>query len=164
MKLIAGLLSADRDLFRIVKKQLEKIYGSIDRESDIFDFGHTNYYREEMGGDLKRIFYSFKRTVDLNNVYKVKLRTGLVEKLFLNNGKRAVNIDPGYLNLSRLVLLSTKDYIHRIHLSEAIYAETTLFYKDNTFNPWPWTYPDYKTDVYIKFFNSIRSIYKEEGG
>ncbi len=163
-KLIIGLLSADQGLFRIVKEQLEKIYGSIDYESDIFDFGHTNYYREELGEGLKRIFYSFKRMVDLDNIYKTKLRTGQVEKRFLNNGKRAVNIDPGYLNLSRLVLFSTKDYTHRIYLNEGIYGETTLFYKDDTFNPWPWTYPDYKTEAYIKFFNSIRAIYKEEDG
>lgn len=164
VKLITGLLSADQGLFRIVKEQLEKICGSVDHESDIFDFDHTNYYREELGEGLKRIFYSFKRTVDLDNIYKVKLRTGQVEKRFLNNGKRVVNIDPGYLNLSRLVLFSTKDYTHRIYLNKGIYAETTLFYKDDTFNPWPWTYPDYKTEAYIKFFNSIRATYKEEGG
>jgi len=162
VKLIVGLFSGDAGLFRIVKKQLERICGSVDFESGILDFNHTDYYREEMGDRLKRIFFSFKRTVDLNNIYKVKLRASAVERRFLSNGKRTVNIDPGYLNLSKLVLFSTKDYTHRVYLNEGIYAEVALFYKDNTFNPWPWTYPDYKTEAYIKFFNSIRAIYKEE--
>lgn len=161
VKLVVGLLSEDTVLFRKVKEQLEGRYGAVDSESLILDFGHTNYYREEMGENLKRIFYSFKRLVDPADIYKVKLRTNLIEKRFLANGKRVINIDPGYLNLSKLVLFSTKDYIHRICLNKGIYAEVTLFYKDDTYNPWPWTYPDYKTEVYIKFFNSIRAIYKK---
>ncbi|MFH0764284.1 MAG: DUF4416 family protein [Candidatus Omnitrophota bacterium] len=163
VKLIAGLLSGDAALFQKVKKRLEEICGAVDLESGILDFGHTDYYRKEMGGDLKRIFYSFKRPAGLADIYKVKLRTNLIEKRFLANGKRAVNIDPGYLNLSKLVVFSTKDYTHRIYLNKGICAEVTLFYKDGTYNPWPWTYPDYKTGPYIKFFNSVRAIYKEGG-
>ncbi|MCX5686027.1 MAG: DUF4416 family protein [Candidatus Omnitrophica bacterium] len=161
VKLTVGLLSGDTALFQKVKKELEGIYGVVDLESGILDFGHTDYYRQEMGERLKRIFYSFKRPVTLSDIYKVKLRTNLIEKRFLINGKRAVNIDPGYLNLSKLVVFSTKDYTHRIYLNEGIYAEVTLFYKDGIYNPWPWTYPDYKTEAYIKFFNSVRAIYKE---
>jgi len=163
VKLTVGLLSGNTALFQKVKKRLEGIYGAVDLESGILDFGHTDYYREEMGAGLKRIFYSFKKPIGPADIYKVKLRTNLIEKRFLVNGKRAVNIDPGYLDLSKLVLLSTKDYTHRIYLNEGIYAEATLFYKDGTYSPWPWTYPDYKTAAYINFFNSVRAIYKKEG-
>ena len=75
---------------------------------------------------------------------------------------RIINIDPGYLDLSKLILASTKDYKHRIYLTKGIYAEVTLFYQDKTFCPWEWTYPDYKTGEYIEIFNRIRQIYAEQ--
>src|SRR4030042_760131 len=50
------------------------------------------------------------------------------------------------IGLAKVVLASTKDYKHRIYLDKGIYAEITLFYQDKTFNPWEWTYPDYRTD------------------
>ena len=83
-------------------------------------------------------------------------------KRYAAKGKRSVNIDPGYLDLAKVVLFSTKDYSHRIYLDKGIYAEVTLFYKDNRFNPWPWTYPDYRTSEYLGIFKSIREIYKRQ--
>jgi len=75
---------------------------------------------------------------------------------------RRVNIDPGYLDLSRLVLASTKDFSHRIYLNQGVYAETTLIFKAKTFQPLEWTYPDYRTSEYIEIFNQIREIYNQQ--
>ena len=162
VKLIVGLLAADVDKFIEVKKSLQREFGRIDFESPVLDFAHTEYYKEEIGGSLKRQFFSFQRRLALRGIYKVKLRTNLIERRFSKSERRTVNIDPGYLDLSKVVLFSTKDYSHRIYLDKGIYAEVTLFYKDKTFNPWPWTYPDYKTDTYIGMFNSMRELYKKE--
>jgi len=79
--------------------------------------------------------------------------------------KRDVNIDPGYLSLSKLVLASTKDFYHRLYLNHGIYAEITLVFKKEThskggFQPIKWTYPDYASQEYRKIFNQIRGIYK----
>jgi hypothetical protein len=57
------------------------------------------------------------------------------------------------------VLLTTKNYTHRIYLKHGIYAEVTLYYKDGSFRPWDWTYPDYRTPGYIDFFNRARREY-----
>ena len=162
VKLTAALLSNDVDVFLKVRNILEKAYGRTDFVSDILSFTHTDYYKEEMGDDLKRQFLSFEKLLDLKNIYNVKLKTNLVEGRFLMSGRRTVNIDPGYLDLAKLVLFSTKDYSHRIYLGKGIFAESTLFYKDKTFTPWPWTYPDYTTKDYINIFNSIRDIYKKQ--
>lgn len=165
VKLITGLIASDAALFDEVKRKLEKALGNkIDFESEAIDFVHTAYYADEMGQTLKRKFLSFKKPVDLRKIYKAKLASNKIERRFSKNGKRSVNIDPGYVDLSKLVLFSTKDYTHRIYLDRGIYAEVTLFYKDKTFNPWPWTYPDYKTDTYIGIFNSIRERYREQRG
>ena len=76
--------------------------------------------------------------------------------------KRAVNIDPGYITEAKLVLASTKDYAHRIYLDKGICAEVTLYYKDGTFRWRDWTYMDYRTDDYIRIFNHIRNIYRQD--
>lgn len=159
VKLLVGLLSRDIEIFGKVKKMTENIFGRIDYESQILDFDHTDYYREEFGGNLKRLFLSYERLLDPAKIYNTKLMTNRIEGRLAISGRRTVNIDPGYLDLSKLVLLSTKDYSHRLYLDKGIYAEVTLFYKDGAYNPWPWTYPDYKSASYITIFNSIRRIY-----
>ena len=160
VKLIAGLLSNDIGTIEKAKAVLAGAFGRIDSESPVLDFTHSDYYRKEMGPGLKRVFLSFQRLFDLKDIYRVKLKTNLLEKKLMKGGKRAVNIDPGYLDLAKLVLFSTKDYTHRIHLNNGIFAEVTLFYKNKTFNAWPWTYPDYKSEAYIEIFNSIRELYQ----
>lgn len=42
--------------------------------------------------------------------------------------KRKVNLDPGYLEPSKLVLASTKNFSHRIYLNQGIYGEVTLLF------------------------------------
>ncbi len=161
VKLFTGMLISDMAPSRDVLSSLEETFGPIDHESPLLDFYHSDYYRPEMGDSLKRKFVSFTALADLDNISAVKLKTGLIEKTFSNNGKRSINIDPGYVDMAKVVLFSTKDYAHRIHVDKGIFAEVTLYYKDRTFNPWPWTYPDYKTAVYIDFFNSLRENFKE---
>jgi hypothetical protein len=163
VKLVAGLISNDTGLFDRIKSILEKrLHNTVDFESPLLDFNHTDYYNEEFGFNLKRKFLSFKAHVPLENIEKVKLLTNRVEHKTSTHGKRTINIDPGYLDLSKLVLFSTKDYSHRIYVSKGIFAEVTLRYKNKQFNPWPWTYPDYSTKEYISVFDSIREIYKKQ--
>ena len=162
VKLTIGLLFTDIKEYRAVKSNLASVFGEIDFESEILDFHHTSYYTEEMGHGITRVFLSFRRLFDLENICVVKIKTNRIEEKHSKAGKRKVNIDPGYLNLAKLVLFSTKDYTHRIYLGKRIYAEVTLFYKDDSFNPWPWTYPDYKSPEYMKIFGSIRQLYKEQ--
>ncbi len=77
----------------------------------------------------------------------------------LENQGRLINIDPGYVDLAKLVLASTKDYAHRIYLRKGIFAEITLSYRGNSFSPNDWTYPDYRSAEYIGIFNQIRKLY-----
>ncbi len=161
VKPIVGLLSNDIAAMDKASMALTRTFGRTDLESGTLDFTHSDYYRKEMGSGLKRRFLSFQRLLSLKDIYKMKLKTNRLEEKFLKDGKRRVNIDPGYLDHAKLVLFSTKDYTHRIYLNKGIYAEVTLFYKDGRFNAWPWTYPDYRSDGYIGIFNSIRKLYAD---
>ncbi len=56
----------------------------------------------------------------------------------------------------KLILASTKNHAHRIYLSNGIYAELTLQYRDKRWQKLPWTYPDYCQDEYHEFFKDCR--------
>lgn len=141
---------------------MRRRFGEIDFESAVFDFAQTDYYREELGPGLKRQFISFKKLILPERLSKIKNFTNKIERKLSGSGRRRVNIDPGYICLSKLVLASTKDYKHRIYLGGGIYAEITLIYQGKTFVPWECTYPDYRSPEYISVFNRIRENLAQE--
>lgn len=157
VKLIVGMLSADKELFEKVIKFLVKKYGEVDYQSKFINFNFTNYYENEMGKNLLRKFISFKKLIKPENLAEIKIFTNKIEEKFINPAhKRLINIDPGYITLGKLILATTKNQQHRIYLKKGIFAEVTLRYKNKTFQSWEWTYPDYKSPEYISIFNEIR--------
>lgn len=164
VKLIVGMITSDEKLLNIAEKMLADEFGNIDFHSEILSFDYTDYYEPEMGENLKRKFISFKNLIHPENLAEIKILTNELEKNFLIEGteKRCINLDPGYLTAAKLVLASTKDHIHRIYLCKGIFAEITLQMQGKTFRPWQWTYPDYRSEEYIKIFNSIRQIYMKQ--
>jgi len=159
-KLIAGLIYKDGAVLSRLEPILVRRLGPVDLRSEEFVFSHTAYYEEEMGPGLKRRFIAFSRLSKAERQWKVKLFTNEIERRFTQDGRRAVNIDPGYISLSKLVLFTTKDYSHRVYLGDGIYGEPTLFFKHNSFQAYDHTYPDYRTAEYIGFFNSARAAYR----
>lgn len=163
VKLFCGMLAADVGLFARAKERLAGRYGGIDAESDVFDFDFTDYYEKEMGPGLKKTFVSFHPLIDPGEIVAVKLWTNELEREIAAEAggpvDRPINLDPGYLTLSKLVLATAKDYSHRLYLGRGIYAEVTLRYQGGRFVDWPWTYPDYKTPEYQVFFKRLRDIY-----
>ena len=162
VKLIIGFIFKEEGVCNKAKIFLERRFGKIDFESQTLPFIHTNYYEKEFGKDLKRRFVSFKKLISPLSLPKIKITTNKIEKKLSRGLNRLINIDPGYLDSSKLILASTKDYRHRIFLNKGIYAEVTLFYQNKAFKPWEWTYPDYKTPEYIAIFNQIREIYAKQ--
>jgi len=161
VKLFAGLLSGDARSLERACRELAKRFGAIDQESPAIDFTSTSYYDEEFGARLRRKFVGFAKLAGLDGIASVKIATNAIERRLSAGGKRTVNIDPGYLDLSKLVLLTTKDYSHRLYLAGGIYGEVTLVFRGGTFRPWDWTYPDYRTKEYIDVFNEMRKRYRE---
>ena len=159
VKLVIGLIYSDEVVFLKAKEKLRRKFGKIDFESAALDFNYTDYYEPEMGTGLKRKFISFRKLIPISGLYSIKLYTSRLESGFLSVSGRKINIDPGYVDLAKLVLASTKDYAHRIYLRKGIFAEITLSYRGNSFSPNQWTYPDYRSQEYIGIFNQIRKLY-----
>lgn len=162
VKLVAGMLSSEKELFGEAVNALSREYGEADYRSSLMPFGFTRHYEEEMGGGLLRQFVSFKNPVEPDALYKIKLRAMGIENEYLNaSGGRRINIDPGYVEGAKLVLATSKNYDHRIYIGGGVFAEVTLHFRGSSFIPWEWTYPDYRTKEYIDIFNHIRTIYME---
>jgi hypothetical protein len=160
VKLIAGLLSADRDLLVTAREALSVTYGRTDLESEIIPFTYTSYYNEEMGDGILRQYLSFDALIEPESIGEIKRETNALEQHYAITGKRKVNIDPGYVDLSKMVLATTKDATYRVYLGGGIFAQSTMSYRDKSYEPWPWTYPDYKSVQAIEFFNRVRELYR----
>ncbi len=166
VKLFTGLLTSTPEVLEEVEAELSARYGKIERRSPLIPFDYTDYYDEETGEGIKREFLAFEELVDPGRLPEIKLETNELEVCFSReldiDLPRPVNIDPGYIGLSKLVLATTKNYSHRIYLRDGIFAEVTLRYRKGGFEPLPWTYPDYRSQDYIDFFEETRELYLDQ--
>ncbi|MGD8228594.1 MAG: DUF4416 family protein, partial [Desulfobacteraceae bacterium] len=156
VKLISSLFSPHKELILRVISELEQIFGPTDWISPELLFDGTKYYAKEMGWPLHRRFVSFERLIRPGRIAEIKRTTNRMEDENLQDGKRQINIDPGYISLERLVLATGKNYTHRIYLSKGIYADLSLVFHRGSFSPLQWTYKDYASPEIIALFNTVR--------
>jgi len=161
-KLIIGIITVPDVEAGDIEKVLVDRFGPVDYRSRILPFDFTDYYRGEMGGDLLRYFLSFAEHVDPAELPAIKHATNEIEERLSVSGNRRVNLDPGLLDLSRLILATTKDNAHRIPLRNGIYGEITLMYRKKDFVSLDWTYPDYRSEEYREILRNIREKYRED--
>lgn len=159
VKLVASIIYKDKKYLKAARNRLAERFSSFGSLSRNMPFDQTDYYCEEMGSPLERELLNFEDLVSCEDICEVKIFTNKVEEDLKINGKRNVNIDPGYITAAKLVLLTTKDYSHRTYLGQGIYAECTLHYSRNGFRPWRWTYPDYATDRLRGYYAKVRDVY-----
>ena len=143
-----------------LKPVLEKHFGPIDYVSSTLDFErYTYYYSEEMGYGIKGKLISFERLIHPSQLPDIKLTTNEIEDRYRVEGKRRVNIDPGYIHHTQFVLASTKSWGNRIYLNKGIYAEVTLIYYRGRFVHSDFTYPNYREEEYKRELEKIRNMY-----
>ncbi len=162
VKLIVGLLARERRLLGQAAVRLTQAFGEVDAQSHPVAFTHTAYYAHELGEKPWRQFLAFSRLIDPGDLATVKLQTNDMEQEWAEDLRRPLNLDPGYISLSKLVLASTKNHWHRIYLGRGIYAEATLPFRDGAFRPQEWTYPDYRTPEHLAFFTDVRERYHRQ--
>lgn len=162
VKLVISLFSNRKEFFDKAITVLRKNLGEVDYESNFLPTNRTDYYTGEMGSDLIRKFYAFKRLIYRGKIADIKIYTnGLERKLAIDN-KRRINIDPGYMSLGKFILATTKNQQQRIYLKKGIFAECALRYKEGGFVSWEWTYPDYAAKEYRETLNAIREVYRKQ--
>jgi len=163
-KLFVGMLSQDCGLFEKCAERLADAYGPVDMQSDILPWDHSDYYRGEMGADLRRVFIFFERLIDPGELAAIKHFTLQIEhdlsRAEASGTHRRINLDPGYITEAKVVLATTKDFPHRVYIGRSIYAESTLHYSKNsgTFLAVEHTYPDFRALSSRDLFNKAREI------
>ena len=153
-----GILSV-RGFPESLKNRLEASFGPVDIITDPFPFDFTDYYVPEMGNGIERFFISFSVLVSPDALAAVKEETNMIEEEWAEDGQRKINLDPGLLSLSSVVLATTKNRSHRIAIGRSLYAELTLVYQNRHFEALPWTYADYRSEEVQNILLAFRKQY-----
>ena len=163
VKLFFSIFAGDGSAVDRAIAELAGKYGPVDIGTPLMRFDQTNYYEKEFGRDLVRKIAVMEKLIMPEDITAVKLYAAEMEQRTMQDNRRTVNIDPGYVELSRMVLTTGKDYAHRIYLRDGVFADLTLvFKKDEGFTTLPWTYPDYASEQYRSFFNDAREKLRKQ--
>lgn len=159
VKLIFSIFAPAEKIINNAVAKLTALYGRPDFISAWVPFEYTDYYHREMGSGLGRRFLSMEELVRPEALPDIKLAANDLENESMQEGRRTVNIDPGYLSAAHLILATGKGYTHRPYLRDGIYADLTLIYQEKKFSSLPWTYPDYADAEQLAMFATIRARY-----
>lgn len=168
---LVAIFSRHNDVLDLALERIRDGWGPLLLMSERFDHSETRYYEKEMGAALIKQFAFVERHecsgyYDPAHLAESKLQSNAWERELAETTNypeaRPVNIDPGYITLTKLVLASAKDRAHRIYLSKGIYAEECLYYLDHRWQARPWTYPDYQRQDFQQFFVEGRELLKQE--
>ena len=159
-KALIGVLFQKDEIYQQFLRHFETIEVEIELESEIYKFDSTDYYQEEMGSGLYRIFLSLKGLYPVEQSVSLKNETNSWENEWKEAGNRTLNFDPGYLDLHKVVLLSGKEGPQKIYLGGGIWADLNLIRKAGRFEALPWTFPDLRESRYHSFFERVRENLK----
>ena len=165
VKLFVGILVSNENLIAGVETELSATFGAVDYRSPVIPFTFTDYYRHETGDQILRVFLSFERLIEADRLPEIKHFTNELEKRFAateTTVPRPVNLDPGYIEHAKVILASTKNFYHRMYLGNGIFGEVTMHFRNGAYEFFPWTYPDYQSQHYQKFFLDMRAIYRPQ--
>lgn len=165
VKIFCAVMAADRQVIEDALQRLSIFFGPVDLMDEPYAFDEfTSYYASEFGEGLVKQVVAYRSLRPMEGLVEAKHWTNDLERAFGGAEGRSVNIDPGYLNLSKVVLASTKDHWHRLYVGRGIFEELTLTYrkKGGQYHPLEWTYPDYATENRLAFFARVREAYKKQ--
>ena len=166
VKLIIGILAADAGCLTAAGDRITSEFGPADLISDIWPFTQTDYYADQAGEHILRQFVTIEKLIDPGELAAIKHKTNKMEQALaaqLDVGlPRPINLDPGYIEPSKLVLASTKNFSHRIYIGDNMYAEVTLTYSKRSWLDYRYTFADYKQGRYHDFFSKVRERLLEQ--
>ena len=162
--LVVAAFSRHSAALRWARERLEEEYGPVALAGEPFPFDQTDYYTPTMGPGLSKQLLAFERLLAPERLADVKLHTNALEAQLAETRtfaeERPLNLDPGVLALGKFLLATTKDQAHRVYLRDGIFAEVTLRYHAGEFEPWPWTYADYRLPCVHAFLSQARDLYR----
>ena len=163
VKLFVAILWSDADALQRAVAAMTAAWGPIDYTGPDHPFDATHYYDAEMGGGLQRRIVSFESLVSPEILAEAKLRCNQIElDLSAHERRRRVNLDVGYLDHSKLVLASVKAAGQKIYLGQGVYADLVGRYRAGQYQPFEWTFPDFRDGRYDDELSAIRKRLMEQ--
>lgn len=161
---IVSIIYSSLDALSDSLKALERKFGPVQYETLEIDCSKSEMYSEEMGNELLRRFFSFERLAERGWLVEMKKICHKIEPNFADQTAgydfRTVNIDPGILTPSNLLMASHRELNHRVYLKDGVYAELALIYARGQFRRLPWTNPDYCRGEAIEFFMRVHESFE----
>jgi hypothetical protein len=157
---VCSCLTARPELLPEIESELVRAFGEIALKSPAYAFDSSDYYREEMGEGLRRCWYCFDALWRAEELPQARATTGRIESTFSVGAKREVNLDPGYLDLGKLVLASWKEAPDKIYMGDGVWAHTCLRFGDGRFRAPDHSFPDFRDGRFDDFMLEARALYK----
>ena len=153
------LYRADLYSFSVLEEKISALFGSCIRFKPQYNPLMT-YYEKEMGQgeELERYFFVCTAPVPREFLLSTKLLSLEWEREWSEDSKRRVNVDVGFIALENFILATTKSFSHRVYLGQNIYGDLTYLTQNAMYSTLPWTYPDYRDEEKLEFFNWCRSF------
>jgi len=162
VKLLVAILWSDADLLNEALTALREQWGEIDFSGTDRLFDVTDYYEAEMGTEIQRRLTTFDQLVPPESIRQAKLISNDIEDRLAGGGGRRVNLDIGYLDHNKIVLASVKYAGQNIHLGDSVYADMIARYKQGRYQPFEWTFPDFRDGRYDEELAVIRRSYLDQ--
>lgn len=152
-KLFFAAMFLGKETYNNAVRDLTKEYGEIKKESHEYDFDeYTDYYEKESGKNLIKKIIIFKKEIKENDLAEIKKFAAEIEKKYSVDGKRKINIDPGYVSKEKVVLASFKKKDFKEYLGWGIFLHKVLEFNDGKVKDFFHTFPDFKSKFIQGFF------------
>jgi hypothetical protein len=157
---LVSILSRDGARSRNAMDELESSFGRIVLSSRPYPFDMSGYYEQEMGEGLERIWLAFETLAPPERIVEWKtLCAGMEDRLRDGRG-RTVYLDPGYMDLGKLVLASFKEAPDKVYMGRGVWAHTCLRYGSGGFRAPGHSFPDFKDGRFDEYMMQVRDAYK----
>ena len=156
VKLLIGIMYANEKILATAIETLKKQFGEF-QQGPTINFTFTDYYETETGKNLKKTYIAFNQSIQREQLPAIKLLTNKTEQEYSLIDKRQINIDPGYITETNVILASAKEHPHRIYISDGIYGQIILVYSRNKWNLLEKTFADYQTEE-VRNFLAIQRL------
>lgn len=159
VKLFVAVLWHDATALERAHSRMQALWGPSDYVGPDRLFDATDYYVAEMGAPLYRRMIGFRELIAPEAIVEIKLAANALEVELTGPAGRSVNLDAGYLDHNKVVLASAKNAGQKIHLGRGIYADLVARYSHGRYQPFEWTFPDFKTGRYDDELAELRQRY-----
>lgn len=159
VRFFVAVLYGSETAFHKACRRLVERWGPIEDTSEPYPFDVTDYYLSEMGPHLLRRIIVFSQLRPPTELVEMKIHCNYVENERAHEGNRTVNLDCGYLDHHKILLASAKEAGQKVYLDRGIYADLAARYKNKKWEPFEWTFPDYRDGRYDSFYQTVRTRY-----